>query len=79
MRQKYFDSTEYNYQYYYKIDRNEDNNNAIIKEGKQIANEESYHSNSHSSMNRGTARQLSEDDGSQIPVSKMITKKGQFW
>jgi len=42
MRQKYFDSTEYNYQYYYKIDRDEDNNNAIIKEGKQIANEDNF-------------------------------------
>lgn len=42
MRQKYFDSTEYNYQYYYKIDRDGDNNNAIIKEGKQIANEDNF-------------------------------------
>ena len=41
MRQKYFDSTEYNYQYYYKIDRNETGH--IIKEGKKIGDKESYH------------------------------------
>ena len=43
MRQKYFDSTEYNYQYYYKIDRNPDDENKIIKEGKLIGDEERYH------------------------------------
>ena len=42
MRQKYFDSTEYNYQYYYKIDR--DPNGKIIKEGKEIGGEERCHS-----------------------------------
>ena len=42
MRQKYFDSTEYNYQYYYKIDR--DPNGKIIKEGKEIGGEECCHS-----------------------------------
>jgi len=42
MRQKYFDSTEYNYQYYYKIDRDEDNNNEIIKEGKKIGDKKNF-------------------------------------
>jgi hypothetical protein len=42
MRQKYFDSTEYNYQYYYKIDRNPDDENKIIKEGKLIGDEENF-------------------------------------
>ena len=44
MRQKYFDSTEYNYQYYYKIDRDPNDNNKIIKEGKEIGGEERCHS-----------------------------------
>ena len=44
MRQKYFDSTEYNYQYYYKIDRDPNDNNKIIKEGKEIGGEECCHS-----------------------------------
>jgi len=42
MRQKYFDSTEYNYQYYYKIDRNPADENKIIKEGKMIGDEENF-------------------------------------
>jgi len=42
MRQKYFDSTEYNYQYYYKIDRNPADENKIIKEGKLIGDEENF-------------------------------------
>jgi len=42
MRQKYFDSTEYNYQYYYKIDRDPNDNNKIIKEGKEIGGEKNY-------------------------------------
>jgi len=42
MRQKYFDSTEYNYQYYYKIDRDEANDNQIIKEGRLIGDKENF-------------------------------------
>jgi len=42
MRQKYFDSTEYNYQYYYKIDRDPADENKIIKEGKLIGDEENF-------------------------------------
>ena len=44
MRQKYFDSTEYNYQYYYKIDRDPSDNNKIVKEGNEIGGEERCHS-----------------------------------
>jgi len=42
MRQKYFDSTEYNYQYYYKIDRDETDENKILKEGRQIGDKDNF-------------------------------------
>ena len=44
MRQKYFDSTEYNYQYYYKIDRDPADDNNIIQEGRKIGDKEGFHS-----------------------------------
>jgi len=41
MRQKYFDSTEYNYQYYYKIDRDEDDKE-IIPQGRKIGDKDNF-------------------------------------